>query len=91
MLILDDILLAPFRGLLWVFRKIHQAAKQQLEDQRRQITSHLSELYMELDTGKIDEPEFDRREHELLGRLDAVNARLREAETGRPAGETRAG
>ena len=81
MLILDDILLAPFRGIFWVFRKIHEAAKEELEGQKQQITSSLSELYMELDTGKITEQEFDAREKALLGRLDVVTAQLRQAES----------
>jgi hypothetical protein len=86
-LILDDILLAPFRGIFWVFRKIHEAAKEQLESQKQQITSGLSELYMLLDTGKISEAEFDARENDLLQQLDAINAQLRRAESGRARDE----
>jgi hypothetical protein len=81
-LILDDILFAPFKGLFWVFRKIHEAAKEELEGQKQQITSSLSELYMELDTGKISEQEFEASEKALLERLDVVSARLREAQSG---------
>jgi hypothetical protein len=91
-LILDDILLAPFRGIFWVFRKIHEAARAELEGQQQRITSELSELYMQLDTGKITEQEFDARERVLLARLDAVKANLRQAKSGgKTARATRAG
>jgi hypothetical protein len=86
-LIIDDILLAPFRGLFWVFRKIHEAAQEELEGRKQRITSSLSELYMELDTGKIDEQEFDAREKRLLQQLDVINGQLREAASGREARE----
>ncbi len=86
MLIVDDILLAPWRGLFWVFRKIHQSVQENLEGQKQQITSQLSELYMQLDTGKISEEEFDARETQLLDRLDAVKHTLAEA-AGPPPGE----
>src|SRR4051812_9782701 len=81
-LILDDILLAPLRGVLWLGRKIQAAVEEQLESQKQQISSSLSELYMLFDTGKITEQEFDTREKELLRRLDLVSAQLRRAEAG---------
>jgi len=40
--------------------------------QREAITTALSELYMELETGRIDEAEFDAREAELLDALDRL-------------------
>lgn len=72
MLIIDDILLAPARGLLWVFSKIHTAAIEEIESQSQRITAEMSELYMQLETGKITEEEFDEREKLLLDRLDKL-------------------
>ncbi len=74
MLIIDDVLLSPLTGLSWVVSKIQAAAVEELAAERERITSDLSELYMLLDTGKISEEEFDRRESELLNRLDEIDA-----------------
>jgi len=73
MLILGDILAAPFKGILWTFEKIHQAAMEELERQRNTIRTDLRDLYGELDAGRISEDEFDTRERELLDRLDRLN------------------
>jgi hypothetical protein len=75
MLILDDLLLFPFRRLLWIFQEIHKAAQQGLVDEADAITLELSELYMMLETGIISEDEFDAREKELLDRLDILRDR----------------
>ena len=72
MLIIDDILLSPVRGILWIFREMHNAARKEIENEAESITAELSELYMMLETGKITESEFDTREKELLDRLDEI-------------------
>lgn len=72
MLIIDDILLSPVRGILWIFREMYNSVRQEIEGEAESITNELSELYMMLETGKITESEFDAREKELLDRLDAI-------------------
>jgi len=72
MFIIDDLLLAPFKGVLWVFRKVHQAAQEEIEGQSERLKSELSDLYMQLDTGRISEQEFDAREKEILDKLDKI-------------------
>lgn len=72
MLILDNLLLSPMRGLYWIFREIHKASLQELTDEAEAITTELSELYMMLETGRISEAEFDALEQKLLDRLDAM-------------------
>jgi hypothetical protein len=72
MLIIDDLLCAPFKGLLWVFNEIHRVAQEDQANEAQNITQHLSELYMMLETGTITEAEFDTRERQLLDRLDQV-------------------
>lgn len=74
MFLVDDILLAPAKGLLWVFREIHDAAQQELAGESETITAALSELYMRLETGQITEAEFDAQEKVLLDRLDRLQA-----------------
>ena len=72
MFLIDDILMAPARGLFWVFREIHRAAGEALENEAEAITAKLSELYMMLETGQMTEVEFDAEEKILLDRLDAI-------------------
>lgn len=75
MLLVDDLLLAPITGLLWVFRKIHDAAQEEMLGEADAITDELRELYMMLETGAVTEAEFDARERALLDRLEVIQAR----------------
>ena len=75
MFLLDDILLSPVKGLLWVFREIQAAAEAAQTEEKDDITTRLSELYMELETGRITEAQFDEREKALLDRLDTLDER----------------
>jgi hypothetical protein len=72
MFLIDDILLSPAKGLLWVFQEIHDAAQQELAGESEAITATLSELYMRLETEQITEAEFDAQEKVLLDRLDRL-------------------
>ncbi len=79
MLLVDDILAVPHRCLFWLFREIHNATQQELDDEARQITNELSENYMMLDTEEITEKEFEAREKILVDRLEKIN-KIRERE-----------
>ena len=72
MFVVDDILLSPIRGLFWIFREIHNAAQQDVNDEPEAITAELTDLYMMLETEQITEEEFEKREKELLDRLDEL-------------------
>jgi hypothetical protein len=74
MFLIDDLLMSPVKGVLWVFREIHDAAQTELAGESEAITAALSELYMKLETGQISETEFDAREKVLLDRLDRLQA-----------------
>ena len=74
MFLIDDLLLSPIKGILWVFREIHDAAQQELAGAGELITAALSELYMKLETGLLTEGEFDAQEKVLLDRLDRLQA-----------------
>lgn len=75
MLLVDDILLFPFRSILWVFREISEIAQKELDGEATSITEQLRILYMQLETGRITEAEFDAGEKLLLDRLDAIESR----------------
>ena len=72
MLLVDDILLFPARGLLWVFRAVGQAAEEEIAGEAEVLKAELRELYMLLETGTISEDEYDIREKALLDRLETV-------------------
>jgi hypothetical protein len=74
MFLIDDLLLSPVKGVLWVFREVHDAAQEELAGESEAITAALSELYMKLETGQITETEFDAQEKVLLDRLDRLQA-----------------
>ena len=82
MLIVDDILTAPFTGIYWIFKEIHNAALQEQVGEADRITAQLSELYMMLETGRMTEAEFDAEEKRLLDRLDAIKERAADGENG---------
>ena len=72
MFLVDDILMAPARGLFWIFKEIHHAVEEEQANEAEAITTKLSELYMMLETGQMTEAEFDAAEKTLLDRLDAI-------------------
>ncbi|MFP8886642.1 gas vesicle protein GvpG [Streptomyces mangrovi] len=67
---------APFHGAGWVLRQVVAEAERQYYDPSA-IQRELHELSRQLDDGLIDEEEFDRREDELLDRLEAVQEHRR--------------
>ncbi|MEW6350796.1 MAG: gas vesicle protein GvpG [Thermodesulfobacteriota bacterium] len=75
MLIVDDILTFPVRGLFWVFEEIYKAAEQELHQDAGAVKAELQQLYVMLETGQISEAEFEDRETELLDTLDQIHER----------------
>ena len=71
MLLIDDILLSPAKGLFYIFKQIHKAAEEEFLNEEN-VSAELSELYMMLETGKITEEEFNNKESELLNRLEQI-------------------
>jgi hypothetical protein len=70
--IIDDILLAPFKGLQFIVKSIQETAQSEFMDEdavRRDLTT----LYMQLETGKITEDEFEQEEKGLVERLEEID------------------
>jgi hypothetical protein len=74
MLLVDDLLAAPAKGILWIFREIHNAAQEELANEPEEISQQLRNLYMQLETSAISEQQFDAQEKVLLDRLDEIEA-----------------
>ena len=71
MFLVDDILLAPFKGLAAVCRQVRDAARQELEGQKKDVMATLAELHKRLESGQIDERQFDVQEARLLEQLES--------------------
>jgi len=75
MILIDDLLLFPVRGIALVARQIHDAARQEFTNEAEAIRSELREMYLMFEAGKLSEAEFESREKPLLDRLDALESR----------------
>jgi len=73
-ILIDDILLSPVRGILWVFQEIRNSAMEEARNESESITQQLRSLYMQLETGKLSDVEFDEQEKQLLDRLDEIQS-----------------
>lgn len=69
MLLIDDILMLPAKGLIGIFKKIHEMVEQELSD-KTNIQKRLTELQLRLELGEISEEEYEREEKELLSQMD---------------------
>ena len=76
MLLVDDILCFPVNSILWIFREIDKIAHEELDNEGQLVNEQLRLLYMQLETGRITEEQFDAQEKVLLDRLDAIDKRL---------------
>ncbi|MFF5446313.1 gas vesicle protein GvpG [Streptomyces sp. NPDC012888] len=61
--------LAPVRGTGWVLRQVVAEAERQYYDPAV-VQRELARLVAAYENGEMDEAEFDRREDELLARLE---------------------
>ncbi|MBI1902691.1 MAG: gas vesicle protein GvpG [Planctomycetia bacterium] len=80
MFLIDDILLAPARGLAAICRKVQEAAQQERAEQETSIVAQLTELHRLLEAGGISDTEFNDRETALLERLESLRGATGEAE-----------
>jgi hypothetical protein len=76
MFLIDDLVTGPAKFVLWIFRQVQEAAKEDLGNEKQRITAELSHLHGQLENGRLSEEEFDEREQVLLDRLDAVEEQL---------------
>ncbi|MBI2060275.1 MAG: gas vesicle protein GvpG [Nitrospirae bacterium] len=74
MFLLDDLLLAPIKGITWVGEKLRDLADKELYDPDR-IQEELVTLQAKLDMEEIGEEEYNAREKELLERLAEIQKR----------------
>jgi len=71
MFLIDDILLAPLKGVIWIGEKLNEIAEKEFSDEGR-IKEKLMELQLKFEMDEISEEEYNRQEKELLERLNAI-------------------
>jgi hypothetical protein len=71
MLIFDNLILAPLRGLLEIAEAITTAARRELEDPEY-IQAKLLELQLSYELGEIEEAEYESGYQDLAERLRAA-------------------
>lgn len=71
MLIIDDLLLLPFKGLIGIFKEIQKLADQELSDKGK-LREKLLEAQILFEVDKITEEEYLKKEKEIMARLNAL-------------------
>lgn len=71
MFLLDDILLSPLNGLIWLGDKLKEITDKELSDEGV-IKERLMKLQLDFELDEISEEEYMKKEKELLERLDAI-------------------
>jgi uncharacterized membrane protein len=68
MFLIDDLLLAPLKGVIFIAEKINQVIEKETSDEGS-VKERLMALQLKFEMDEIDEEEYDRREDELLNLL----------------------
>jgi hypothetical protein len=71
MLLIDDILLAPLKGIIFLGKKIDELVQQEISDEGK-IKERLMELQLKFEMDEISVEEYDRREAELLDMIEQI-------------------
>lgn len=71
MFLLDDILLSPLSGLVWMGNKIDELCVKELSDEGR-VMENLMALQLRFELDEITEAEYSAREKEILAQLEAI-------------------
>lgn len=71
MFLLDNILLAPVKGVIWLGKKVNEVGEKKLYDEGS-IKEELMALQLQFELDEISEQEYDEKEKELFDRLDAI-------------------
>ena len=74
MLFIDDLLLSPVNGFIFILNQIQKIADKELNDDQF-IKEQLLELQMRVELDEISDEEYKAREAELFARLRAIKAR----------------
>ena len=69
---IDDLLLAPIKGIVWIAEKVRDMALEELEDTPEKLQRELLDLQMALESEQITEAEYQKKEKDILERMEAL-------------------
>jgi len=72
MFFVDDLVMSPFKGFLFIAREVAKAVEQEAEQERTEVMSQLAQLHSRVEKKEITDDEFDELEAELLDRLEQL-------------------
>lgn len=72
MFLIDDIIFAPFKGLISLCKEIYKRAKEELDDTPEKLQQELLELQELFESGKISEEQYLDREESVMLRLNIL-------------------
>jgi len=73
MLLIDDILMAPLKGIIFLAEKINEVIEKETSDEGA-VKERLMALQLKFEMDEIDEEEYDKLEDELLKSLERIRA-----------------
>ena len=76
--LIDDILLAPIKGIVWLGEKVRDMALEELEDTPEKLQRELLDLQMTFETEEITEAEYQKKEKDILERLEVLKTKSKE-------------
>jgi len=68
--LIDDILLFPVKGIIWIAEKVGGMVLEELEDTPEKLQRELLDLQMALDVEQITKAEYDKTEKNILKRFE---------------------
>ena len=71
MFLIDSILLAPLKGVVFIANKINEIVEKETSDEGS-VKEKLMRLQLKFELDEIDEEEYDKREDELLKLLENI-------------------
>ncbi|MBU0999666.1 gas vesicle protein GvpG [Patescibacteria group bacterium] len=71
MFLVDDILLAPLNGMVWLGKKINEIIQKEQSDEGK-IKEELMKSQLQFELDEISEEQYTKQEKELLERLDSI-------------------
>jgi hypothetical protein len=71
MLVVDDLLFLPAKGLIGLFKKIAEVAEEEYTDEGK-VKEELMRLHTLFEIDQISEEEHDRQEQKLMKRLEDI-------------------
>ena len=74
---IDDVVLSPLKGLLWLGEKIENLCDQETSDDGR-VMERLMALQLKFELDEINEEEYVEQEKEILAQLETIR-KMKEA------------